>query len=141
MRPKSRVKQAKWRAKHPDRVRETARKAYRRLDPTVRREQARLKARHRRLAHPERERAKERRKRLKRLYGLTVPQYQAMVTAQNGRCAICGSQAALNVDHDHVTGKVRALLCGPCNLGLGSLESVLRRGVLASMTSYLSRFQ
>lgn len=61
-------------------------------------------------------------------YGLTVEQWQAMVDAQGNRCAICGSPPVpgsgpatkrLHVDHDHRTGKNRALLCNACNRALG----------------------
>ena len=55
-----------------------------------------------------------------------------MYKEQEGRCAICKIQGdvqelgymkrqALCVDHDHETNKVRGLLCGPCNLGIGKL--------------------
>jgi len=64
-------------------------------------------------------------------YGCSASQFDAMLAAQDGKCAICGSLETctqqsrlrtLAVDHDHVTGKIRALLCGGCNSGLGSFE-------------------
>lgn len=65
---------------------------------------------------------------LRRSYGLTVDQWEAMVVAQGGKCAICGhtpngdrgkKDSRLHVDHCHTTGKVRGLLCHQCNLLLG----------------------
>lgn len=57
--------------------------------------------------------------RVEKVYGITSEQYEALYEAQGGRCAICqratGATKRLAVDHDHVTGFVRGLLCKPCN--------------------------
>jgi hypothetical protein len=48
-----------------------------------------------------------------------------LVAIQKSRCAICSEERApekLAVDHDHVTGFVRGLLCQGCNMGLGHLR-------------------
>lgn len=62
---------------------------------------------------------------VERTYGLEPGEYDRMLEAQDGRCAICGKQPRskrLSVDHDHDTNKVRALICQPCNRGLRSFE-------------------
>lgn len=64
---------------------------------------------------------------LRRLYGLTLEEYQMMLEKQQYRCAACGvSQTELSrqldVDHCHLTGKIRGLLCVSCNTALGLLK-------------------
>lgn len=66
-----------------------------------------------------------RRDRLREKFGITVEQYDRMLAAQDGACAICGkppTRIALAVDHCHETGVVRALLCTTCNTMLGAYE-------------------
>ena len=65
----------------------------------------------------------------KLLYDLSAKQFSAMITAQNGQCAICKcvpsnkpKSGGLHVDHCHSTGKVRGLLCYYCNTGLGQFK-------------------
>jgi hypothetical protein len=58
----------------------------------------------------------------RRKYGLDASTYEAMVRDQDGLCAICTVEPVAAVDHDHITGRVRALLCHPCNLGLGTFK-------------------
>lgn len=57
------------------------------------------------------------------VYGLQDGEYDTLYRLQGGRCAICqratGATRRLSVDHDHATGKVRGLLCRPCNSMLG----------------------
>lgn len=61
-----------------------------------------------------------------RRYGITMEEFQQMVEAQNGLCAICAQPPKgkhyLSVDHSHATGKVRGLLCDNCNKGIGNLQ-------------------
>lgn len=64
---------------------------------------------------------------LKTKYGITIEEYQIMLESQQNKCAICerhGStlQKTLCVDHNHVTGKIRGLVCSPCNRTLGFLK-------------------
>jgi hypothetical protein len=64
---------------------------------------------------------------LKRRYGITLEQYEAMLAAQGGTCALCptptpGGKGRFHVDHCHDTGKVRGLLCMRCNTGIGCLN-------------------
>lgn len=64
-------------------------------------------------------------------YDMTSEQYATLMAEQGGACAIClrperlvrgGRVIALAVDHDHVTGKTRALLCASCNQSLGKFD-------------------
>lgn len=59
---------------------------------------------------------------MKRRYGIDVPAFEEMARAQGGRCALCRRRKAIHVDHDHETGRVRAILCFKCNSGLGKLS-------------------
>lgn len=75
-----------------------------------------------------------------RKFGITVAQYDEMLLAQKGVCAICaGSPVApgnrLHVDHDHKTDAVRGLLCGRCNRAIGLLND--DADLLASAVRYL----
>lgn len=79
-------------------------------------------------------------------YGITTVEFNALLTAQGGCCAICkgttpGGQGEWHVDHDHASGKVRGLLCAPCNLSLGGFKDSpdLLRAALAYLLSHLSQ--
>jgi hypothetical protein len=62
---------------------------------------------------------------LKSLYGITEDDYAQMLVDQKMACAICRNpfERTPDVDHCHVTGRVRGLLCRACNRGIGWLES------------------
>lgn len=86
--------------------------------------------------------AKERALVLQRKYGLTPESYLALHRSQGGRCGICAAELAAGlgaaVDHDHMTGRVRGLLCSSCNMHLGVIE---KRGTawIAGALAYLGR--
>lgn len=80
----------------------------------------------------------DRRRSLKRKYGLTPEQVEAMRLAQGGRCAICDRKSArLFVDHCHTKGHVRALLCQTCNTFLGWYEK--KADTILRFQRYLER--
>ncbi len=84
-------------------------------------------SRKKRYDTPAKRYAYARREMLRKKYGLTVEQYQAMVEEQGDVCAVCGQAETdkygmLHVDHDHVTNTVRGLLCTQCNTGLGKFR-------------------
>ena len=75
------------------------------------------------------------RKRQADTYGITVEELNALYESSNSRCAICDKQAKLVVDHNHLTGEVRGLLCRQCNAALGMFND--SEDILASAISYL----
>lgn len=87
-----------------------------------------------------------------RNYRITSADYDEMLKQQGGGCAICGRPpelriqgrtrrltAYLHVDHDHITGKVRALLCDGCNHGIGSFGEDAER--LRKAAEYIERWK
>lgn len=88
------------------------------------------------------------RQRLRKLYGVTLEQYDALAAKQNNLCAICGKPQPgyedgepklLCVDHDHSTKKIRGLLCYKCNCGIGMLCDNIT--LLQEAVEYLKRYQ
>ncbi|MFJ4582916.1 endonuclease VII domain-containing protein [Streptomyces echinatus] len=59
---------------------------------------------------------------LRRSYGLTEAERDAMVVSQRGLCAICLDGPPEHVDHCHKTGRVRGVLCFNCNSAIGKLR-------------------
>lgn len=76
---------------------------------------------------------------LRKKYGLTLNDVREMLRRQSGRCAICrtdtpgGKHNRFNVDHCHRTGRVRGLLCDPCNRGIGFLKESSERLITAAI--------
>lgn len=57
--------------------------------------------------------------RIERQFNLSQHAFEEIEHAHNGHCAICYKVSSLHLDHDHITNKIRGLICGPCNLLLG----------------------
>lgn len=135
-----------WKRANPDKVRAYAKK-YSQTD-SYRSYQSEWKKRERRR-NPEKARAKSRAKQARHRdaynaakrgggAGLTPAQIEAMISAVDGRCEICGKpMSRVNVDHCHTTGRVRGLLCTGCNTFLGHIE---KRGHLVdAIVRYIAK--
>jgi hypothetical protein len=78
------------------------------------------------------ERRSRRHYRLMERYGIGERDVERLIARQGGVCPICEAAAPVAVDHDHVTGTVRGVLCGDCNTGMGQLRDdpwMLRRAI------------
>ena len=76
-------------------------------------------------------------------YGITEEDYNKMFAEQKGCCAICGKHQSefkrtLNVDHNHITGNVRGLLCRTCNMALGGLGADAGTSLLKKAINYVN---
>ena len=108
---------ARWQKANPERVRETRR---------------------RRNAHPERQR-KQRDSYYRRTYGISADEFDALLEKQDGGCAICGRKPerdpSFHLDHDHLTGEIRGILCLSCNQGVGQFQD--DPGLLERAAAYI----
>ena len=92
---------------------------------------------------PERWRKHMRKWLLKSKYGMTLEQYDEMLTLQGNKCAICGrldsgrrrDNGSFLVDHNHETDAVRGLLCYPCNISIGLLRD--DSSIMKKMVNYM----
>lgn len=75
---------------------------------------------------------------LKSAFGINLEEYEILSQSQNNVCAICktnNTNKRLAVDHCHKTGKIRGLLCGKCNTGIGLMQDNIH--ILQSAINYL----
>ena len=90
-----------------------------------------------------RDRVRSRERMLRKKYGITSDQYNEILATQGGMCAIRGCEkrpgeigrGALHVDHDHVTNKIRGILCSNHNTALGKVNDSIDQ--LQAMIDYL----
>ena len=81
-------------------------------------------------------------KQLQKKYGITLKERQRMFKEQKGKCALCGKhefefKRKLHIDHNHATGKVRGLVCYPCNrFKIGRLNLNTARAVYEYFVKY-----
>ena len=80
---------------------------------------------------------------LKCNHNITPEEYILIYNAQEGKCAICGKsqsilKSALCIDHDHITGKFRGLLCTKCNIAVGNFDDSIIN--LKSAISYIEKY-
>jgi len=84
---------------------------------------------------------KKRDRNLRKKYGITIVQYEEMLSSQHGLCAICEKPPAegklLHVDHCHKTNVVRGLLCNQCNWYLGKIDN--DDDLIGRLLDYLKR--
>ena len=82
---------------------------------------------------------------LKQTLGVTLADKNKMIEKQKGRCPICKINLKdakfTPVDHCHTTGKIRGVLCGNCNVGIGHLKDSLMNLFRAAMYLVKNRFQ
>lgn len=79
----------------------------------------------------------------KKRYNITVEDYYNLLDSQDYKCAICKtskiSRKYFDIDHNHITGKVRGLLCNLCNKSLGSFKDSIEN--LQNAIKYLEKYQ
>jgi hypothetical protein len=123
--------QRRWRESHAEKHREDT-KRWAKAHP----ENGRARSRKYRETHLEQARSAESKWRKanlekirawnrKYLYGVMPKVYEQMLVEQRGVCAICGGNRGkheLGVDHNHISGDVRGLLCKKCNLAVGYMD-------------------
>ena len=79
-------------------------------------------------------------------YNITVERFDDMLKEQDYKCACCGIELDVtgrqhnkpHVDHNHLTGEVREILCGNCNLAAGKVKDSSE--IAAKLTAYLKKW-
>jgi len=75
------------------------------------------------------------RTKLKYRYGISEQCKDTMIQNQEGLCALCCKAEPVDIDHCHITSKLRGVLCRSCNIGLGMFRD--DEGLLLKAIEYL----
>jgi len=132
-----------WREANRDRVNETYRQ-YVAAHPELKKKKSE-KAKGWLQDNPERAQEHSRWSHLASKYGISRADYAELLSRQDGKCAICGTDKPsghykrFHVDHEHESHKVRGLLCHSCNIGLGHFRDLPER--LEAAARYLRSHQ
>ena len=119
-----------YRRKNRERILETSKRSKRKIkaaNPELWLAKQRARNNKYNAANREKRRLYNQKTNLKRYYGMTLADYESLLAAQGGKCAICEREQncslhkRLYVDHDHKTMTIRGLLCYRCNAALGQL--------------------
>lgn len=116
-----------WRERNPDKVKVQSRRSDKKRSYLIKTDPVRYR--------------KYRATQIRIKFGITIEEHDKKLAEQNGVCAICkrSIEMALCVDHDHVTGKVRGLLCHQCNFVIGNAEDNVN--TLESAIKYLQLYK
>jgi hypothetical protein len=92
--------------------------------------------------NPLAQKLRQRKSHLWQRYKITLADYDRMLSEQDNKCGICGKDYTINgrnldVDHCHLTGKVRGLLCNPCNSAMGKVKD--NPEILRTMYKWLTQ--
>lgn len=76
-----------------------------------------------------------------RRYNISVEQYKNLLAESNDKCQLCGKEKAknraLNIDHCHLTGNIRGVLCSGCNTSLSAIENAMDNNLFFKFLDYL----
>jgi hypothetical protein len=99
--------------------------------------------RQRRLQNLKKDPDFDRRRDLKKHYGISLEDYEFLFHSQGAKCAICKSTKpkgkGWHIDHDHKSGQIRGILCHYCNLGIGHFKDNER--AIRSAIEYLNTWE
>ncbi len=87
-------------------------------------------------SYHEAHRAEQRNRQLIKRHGISAAEFDALLASQGGVCAVCGEAGGMRrpaVDHSHITGDIRGILCSNCNTAIGLLADLPERADAAAL--------